>query len=132
MLALEMIGNRFHLGGVGAAGVQEGAAGAIDGPGDEAVEGQDVAALALRVVEVEMGQALPAAANADDFAVEFGGAVGDFLDHRVKTRDVAAASEDSNSFGHGYSWRGSRKRVRFQYIHSDSSSGKAGGGATER
>ena len=80
-----MVGDGLHLGRVGTAGVEEGAAGAVDGTGDEAVEGQDVAALAFVVVEVEVGQALPAAADADDFGFDFGGAVGDFLDHRVET-----------------------------------------------
>ena len=47
-------------------------------------------------IEAEVGQALPAAADADDLVADLGRPVDDRLDDRVQARDVAAAGQDSD------------------------------------
>jgi len=74
-----------------------------------------------------LGLLIPSAANADDFAVEFGSAVGNFFDDRVESRDVSATGEDHDSFGHGFSWKNSGIRVPFQYTRSGMKGRKRGG-----
>jgi hypothetical protein len=84
--------------------VQERAAGAVDGAGVEGVQRQDVARFAFGVVEVQVGQALPAATNADHFGAHLDPAVSHLFDDRVEAGDVAAACEDNDSLGHALSW----------------------------
>ena len=69
-----------HLRRIGAAGVQQGAAGAVDGARVVAVQRQNIAFFAGRIVEIEMRQALPAAADADDLAIVLRAAIDHFLD----------------------------------------------------
>ncbi len=78
--------------------MQERASGAIHGAGDLAVQGQNVAGLAGRVVQIDVGEAFPAAADADDLAIVFRTAVYRAFNDGIQPRDVAAAGEDSNTF----------------------------------
>ncbi len=96
--ALQHGGQLFHLRRIGARAVQIGAAGAVDGAGVLAIERQNVAGPAGGVVEVDMGQALPAAANADDFAADFTSTVNHRFDHGIQSRNIAAARENADSF----------------------------------
>ena len=92
--------------------MQERAAGAVDGAGVFAVERQDVARLAGRIVEVDVGQALPAAANAGDFDALGGAAVNDVFDDGVETGNITASGENADSTGsHGYSTIVSHGRI---------------------
>ena len=52
-----------------------------------------------RIVEVEMGEALPAAANAGDFDALVGAAVDDVLDDGVETGNITASGENADSTG---------------------------------
>jgi hypothetical protein len=46
-------------------------------------------------------QAFPAAADANDFTIDFAGAIDHCLDDRVETRNIAAAGEDADTLrGH--------------------------------
>ena len=74
-----------------------GAAGAVDGAGVLAIQRQDVAGAAGRILQVDVGQAFPAAADADDFAADFAATVDHRLDHGIQTRDVAAARENTDT-----------------------------------
>jgi hypothetical protein len=76
------------------------AAGAVDGPRVFPVQRENVALPAGWIVKVDMRQALPAFADADNFDVVLGTAINDAFDDRVKTRDVAAAGEDTDFLRH--------------------------------
>ena len=89
---------------VGPRGVEHRAAGPVDGPRVDAVEGHDVARVG-RARRALVGQALPAAADAEDLVAELGGAVGDALDDAVEAGDVAAAGQDADA-----SWLGPSAR----------------------
>ena len=85
VLAGEVIGQLLHLGGVGAARVQHGPAAPVDGARVLAVE-HDVAAPAGGIVEVQVRERLPTAAEADDLDIVLAAAVGHGLDHRVEAK----------------------------------------------
>ena len=92
-----------HLRWVGARAVQVGAAGAVDGAGVLAVQRQDVAAAAGRVLQVDVGQAFPAAPDADHLPSDLTGPVDNRFDDRVQPGDVATASQDTDALrGHEY------------------------------
>ena len=71
ILAFEHGRQLLHLRGIGARAVQVGAAGAVDGAGILAIERQNVAGAAGGVVQIDVGQALPSAADADHLAADF-------------------------------------------------------------
>ncbi len=60
-----------------------------------AVERQDVTATAGWVIQVDVGQAFPPAADADDFAADLATAVDDALDNGIQSGHIAAAGEDT-------------------------------------
>ena len=93
LLPLQHRGQLLHLRGIGARTVQVGAAGAVDGAGILAIQGQHVTGAARRILQVDVGQPFPAAANADHFAAHFASAVNHRLDHGIQSRNVAAARE---------------------------------------
>ena len=47
--------------------------------------------LAGRVVDVQVSEPLPTAADAHNLAIVFGAAVNDFLDHGVKAGNIASS-----------------------------------------
>ena len=51
-----------------------------------------------RVVEIDVGQTFPAAADADNLAFVFSAAIHHTLYDHVQTRDVATAGENSDAF----------------------------------
>src|SRR6266545_2772507 len=61
VLAGEVIGQLLHFSRVGAARVQHGPAATVDGARILAIQDHDVAAPALRIVEIDMRERLPAA-----------------------------------------------------------------------
>ena len=83
-----------------------GPAGAIDRPRVAPVERPQVVGVEL-AARLDVGQALPAAADADDLDAELGGAVGDALDDGVEARHVAAAREHPDPLRHGHGADGS-------------------------
>ena len=87
---------RPHLARVRARAVEHRAAGPVDRPRVVAVEDAHVLGVGLGAASL-VGQALPAAADADDLVAELGGAVDDALDDRVEAGHVAAAREDSDA-----------------------------------
>jgi hypothetical protein len=90
----------LDLARVGPAGVQEGAAGAVDGA--DGVLGQRLHAVVLGLVAVEVvvEQPRPAAAQPDDLIAAVGGGVHQRLDAGVEPGDVAATGQYTNP-GHG-------------------------------
>src|SRR5947208_731653 len=92
-----MIGQLLHLGRVGAARVQHGAAAPIDGAGIFTVQGNNVVGPAGRILDVQVHEGLPATAETDDLDVVFAAAVSHALDDRVEAWDVTAASEDADA-----------------------------------
>ena len=84
-----------HLARVRARRVEHRAAGPVDRPGVDPVERPDVLRVELGPGSL-VGQALPAAADAEDLVAELGRAVDDALDDRVEAGDVAAAGEDAD------------------------------------
>ena len=97
VLAGEMIGQLLHFRWIGAARMQHGAAVPIDGAGVLAVQGDDVTALACRVIKVQVREALPAAPETNDFDIILAAAVGHGLDDRIQAGDVAATGENANA-----------------------------------
>ena len=97
VFAVEPGGQRrgLHLARVRARGVEHRAAGPVDRPGVDPVEDADVLGVELGAAAL-VGQALPAAADADDLVAELGRAVDDALDDRVEAGNVAAAGEDAD------------------------------------
>src|ERR1017187_4217506 len=83
----------LHLGRVGAGTMQVGAARAVDRARVLAIERQNVARPARRIVQIDMRQALPAAANTDDFAIDLASSVNNGLDDGIQARHVSAAGE---------------------------------------
>ena len=75
-------------------GVEDRAAGPVDRPGVDPVERSEVVGIELGAGP-DVGQALPAAADAEDLVAGLGRPVDDALDDGVETRDVAAAGEDA-------------------------------------
>ena len=85
--------------------MQVGAAGAVDGAGVLAIQRQHVARAAGRILQVDVGQPFPAAANADHLAANFASTVHHRLDHGIQTRNVAAARENTDTLrSHEYSF----------------------------
>jgi hypothetical protein len=84
---------------VGARGVQHRPTGPIDGPRADPIQGAEEAA-AVVARRVDVGQPLPAAADAESLPADLAGAVDDALDDRIQARDVAAAGEDSDALDH--------------------------------
>src|SRR5499427_5245018 len=97
ILAGEVIGQLRHFGRVGAARVQHGAPAPVDDARILTVEGHQVATTAVRILQVQVRQRLPAAPETDELDVVFAAAVGDGFYDRVEARDVAAPSEDADS-----------------------------------
>ena len=77
--------------------MQHGPTATVDGARVLTVQGYNVAAPAVRVLEVQVCQRLPAATETDDLDIVFAAAVGNGFYDRVEARDVAAASEDADS-----------------------------------
>ena len=78
--------------------MQIGAAGAVDGARVVAIERQNVAAAAGDVVQVHVGQRLPAAAQADDFAADLARSIDHCLDDGIQTGDIAATGQNADAF----------------------------------
>ncbi len=85
-----------HLPRVRPRGVQDGAAGPLDGPRVDPVERPQVG-VARVVAGPDVGQPLPPATDAEDRVARLGGAVDHALDDGVETGDVAAAGEDRDA-----------------------------------
>src|SRR5262249_20811307 len=101
-LAGEVRGELAHLRRVGATRMQHRAAAPVDGAGVGAVERDDVVRPALRVLEIDVGETLPAAPEPDHLEVVLAAAVGDALDHCVEAGHVAAAGQNPDApFAHG-------------------------------
>src|SRR4029077_9248289 len=83
-----------HFARVGARGVQDSAAGAVNGAGVFAIERANVGVGGIRGIHVR--EAFPAFADADDGAAEFRGAIDDGLDDGIQAGHVAAAGEDGD------------------------------------
>ena len=98
VLAGEVIGQFLHLRRIGAARVQHGPAVPVDGARVLAVEGDNVAAPAVGIIEVQVGERLPAAAQPDDLDIVLAAAVDNGFYHRVEAGDVATAGEDTDAF----------------------------------
>ena len=73
------------------------AAGAVDRAGILAIQRQDVARAARRVLQVDVRQAFPAAADADHLAADLAAAIDHRFDDGIQTRDVAAARENADT-----------------------------------
>ena len=97
LLALQHRRQLLHLRGIGARAVQIGAAGAVDGAGVLAIQRQNVARAAGRVLQVDVGQPFPAAADADHFAADLAATVDHRLDDGIQSRNIAAAREDTDT-----------------------------------
>ena len=78
--------------------MQERATAAIYGPRVIGGERHDVTRHARWVVEIDVGQTFPAAADADNLAFVFSAAIHHTLYDHVQTRDVATAGENSDAF----------------------------------
>jgi hypothetical protein len=78
-----------HFARVGARGMEDGAAGAIDGSRVLAVERANVGV--GRIGGIHVGETFPAFADADDGAAELAGAIDDGFDDGIKAGHVAAA-----------------------------------------
>ena len=90
---------RTHRRRVGPRGVEDGAAGPIDGPRAGPVEVPQEPATIVEI-GVHVGQPLPAAPDAQRFPANLARAVHDALDDRVQARNIAPAGEDSDAFHH--------------------------------
>src|SRR6516162_1309174 len=97
ILAGEVIGQLPHLGGVGASGMQRGAAASVDGAGVLAVQRDNVAGPAGRILEIEVRERLPAATQTENLDVVLAAAVGNALDDCVEAGDVPAAGENADA-----------------------------------
>ena len=89
---------RPHPTGVRPRGVQDGAAGPVDGAGVGPVEDPQVVRIELGG-RPDMGQALPAAAESEDVVARLGRSIDDALDDGVEAGDVTAAGQDGDPFG---------------------------------
>ena len=91
-----------HLARVRPRGVQDRAAGPVDGPGVVAVERPEVVGVGSEL-RADVGQPFPAAADPEDLVAHLGRAVDDALDDGVEARDVAAAGQDPDALQRGHS-----------------------------
>ena len=84
--------------------MQIGAAGAVDGARVFSGQRKDVAGPAGRLLKVDVGETLPAAAYPDKLTADFGAAVDHILDHRIESGHIAAAGENADALGcHAFS-----------------------------
>src|SRR5215470_19491941 len=74
--------------------MQIGTARAIDGTGVLPGQREHVPRAARRILEIDVSQPLPAAAQPDDGVAELGAPVHHRLDHGVEAGHIAAARED--------------------------------------
>jgi hypothetical protein len=81
---------------VGAAGVQKRAAGAVNRAHHILVQPDRIAVDAFLIVAVQLQQAAPPAANADDLMALVHRAIDDRFDAGVKTGDITAAGQNAN------------------------------------
>ena len=79
-----------HLGGIGARGMQDGAAGAVDPSRIVAIEDADIFGIELRSL-VEVGQSFPAAANAQHLIIHVRRLIDDALDDGVQAGNISTA-----------------------------------------
>ena len=93
-----------HLAHVRPRGVKDGPAGPLDRPGVRPVERSEVGLVGLGTGP-EMGEPLPAAADAEGGVAGLGRAVDDALDDGVEAGDVAAAGQDRDAFRFGHAGR---------------------------
>ena len=100
--AFEEVGQTLHFLRIGAARVQECAARAIYRSRGFGGELHDVARRARRVVEIDVGQTFPTAANTDDLPFVFGAAIHHALDNGIEAGHVAASRENSNTANHTF------------------------------
>jgi len=85
-----------HVGGPGAGGVEEGAAGTADPVDRLLAQLEDEAGIVLGVIAVDLDEAGPAAPDAEHPVPLAQGADGDGADCRVEAGDVAPAGEDGD------------------------------------
>src|SRR5712692_5691057 len=98
-----------HFARVGTRGVQDGAAGAVDGAGIFTIERADVGIGFVGGVHVR--KTLPALANSDDGSPQFASTINHRFDHGVQARDVASSGEDRD-FVFCWHWDESPSRAR--------------------
>src|SRR6266581_8042956 len=97
VVADEMIWQLLHLGRIGAARVQHGAAAPVYGARVVTVQRDDVVGPAGRVLEVHVREGLPTTAEADDLDVVLAAAICHALNDCVETGNVAAARENADA-----------------------------------
>src|SRR5258708_4915133 len=88
--------------------MQHGAAMPVDGARILLLERHDIVRPARRVLDIEMGERLPAAPQAEHLDAVVGRAISHALDDSVEARNVTAAGQNSNALTcHGayLSWR---------------------------
>src|SRR5262249_33311221 len=83
---------------IGARAVQISAAGAVDGAGVIAVERQDVARAAGEVVQIDMREGLPAAAQADHLSADLARSIDHRLDDGIQTGNIASPGQNTDAF----------------------------------
>ncbi len=88
----------FHLGRIGAGGVQERAAGAVDRARIAPVQRQNIARSARGIIQVDMRQPFPASPDTDHFTTDFTASIDHALDHRVQAGNVTTAGENPHTF----------------------------------
>src|SRR4029453_19277123 len=93
-----MIGQFFHFGGIGAARVQHGPTASVDDARVFTVERDEVVRFAGGVVEVQVREGLPTAAETDDLDVVLTAAIRNGLDDCVQAGNIAAACENADAF----------------------------------
>jgi hypothetical protein len=86
-----------HAAGVGARGVQEGAAGAVDSPHDEFVERQRTLLVRGRVVGIVEEKAVPAPTDANGLVSLVDGAVDECFDAGIQAGDVTPSRQNADS-----------------------------------
>ncbi len=113
---------RLDLAGIGAAGVEKGAARAVNCARILYIERHDVLADGFGIVAVEVEQAAPPATNANHLMSLVGGATHRRFNAGVQSRDVTAAGQNADSHGNSFdlvwccrSSKSIHKRVVFQY-----------------
>ena len=106
---------RAHLARVGSRCVQDGATGPLDRPGVDPVERTEVV-LGRRIARPQVGETLPAAADAEGRVPDLGGAVDHALDDGVEARDVASAGQDGDAFWFGHGGRHATAPGRWRMV----------------
>src|SRR5262249_17217255 len=96
----------LHLRRIGAARVQHGAAAPVDGARIFLVERHHVARHAGRVLDIEVGEGLPAAAQAEHVDLVVARPIGHALDDAIEAGPIAAAGENTDALSrHGIAFR---------------------------